>query len=664
MHFRGIAALLLVIAGNASAQSRPPGSIAINAPNAIHSMDAANTTYSSIQITKGAITALSNDPIQGAMTLPANAAVYPGFIDTHSHAISLLTAQATDRKGNPYWISLANVNVMLLPPCKTPTPGSTTCFTPVTTQAMVNSLLTTKPNAAGWILGWNYEPSRLACRSGDTATYGFLCPNFENQNQQTARQQLDALQPATPVLVTSESGHIVYVNSAALNLLNICNVNPNNVSGCYTPVNNPKVETNLARTGQLNEDLALYAISYVENVLANNYAGGPCKKKDLACEARLLEFFGKQIRASLSLYSQLGYTTVQEGAAGQGLIELYMATAKAMSMSKSKTYLPATMAFLEYDGTTPGNFGSSVAKASAIQKKLSSGGYDMFVAGMKVFADGSNQGYTGDMASPVTYMNLNKPFTDPDIFPQPYDGLPDYDASAVASAANAAHGATLPLWVHTNGNQAQTNVIGALSGQTAPPLRDVIVHFTMPTQTQVQSLASKSIGVTFLANDFYYYYQPLCEQILGGPATQNMYPAQWAQESGLHWSLHSDASVTAPAPMFGTWVATTRAYQSGIWLPPLSTSQCTASAQQSQAISRLQAMRAYTSNGAWLYGRENKIGSLQNGLNGDLVVLSADPLDPSTDLSKVYVLYTIHNGNIVYPASGSSPAKSGPAWPN
>jgi predicted amidohydrolase YtcJ len=173
---------------------------------------------------------------------------------------------------------------------------------------------------------------------------------------------------------------------------------------------------------------------------------------------------------------------------------------------------------------------------------------------------------------------------------------------------------------------------------------------------------SKSIGVTFLANDFYYYYQPLCEQVLGGSATQNMYPAQWAQQNNIQWSLHSDASITPPSPLFGMWVATNRGYQQTSWLPILNTKSC--SAISSQSITLLQAMRAYTSQAAWLYNRETKIGSLQNGFNGDLVVLSADPLAAGANLSQIFVLYTIHNGNIVYPASGKAWATSGPVWPN
>jgi predicted amidohydrolase YtcJ len=58
----------------------------------------------------------------------------------------------------------------------------------------------------------------------------------------------------------------------------------------------------------------------------------------------------------------------------------------------------------------------------------------------------------------VTYESLNKPFLDEHIFTQPYDGLADFDEHPIAITLDAAHKHNFPLWVHANGNQAQTNV--------------------------------------------------------------------------------------------------------------------------------------------------------------------------------------------------------------
>ena len=122
-------------------------------------------------------------------------------------------------------------------------------FKPMTTQdQVITALKSAKPNAINWVLGWNYEPSRLSCTVNGKQSYGFLCPtNFENANQQTALQQMDAIRSDVPMMVSSEYGHIVYVNTKGLAALNLCAPN-SNTANCYKPVNNPDVEWKLAQT--------------------------------------------------------------------------------------------------------------------------------------------------------------------------------------------------------------------------------------------------------------------------------------------------------------------------------------------------------------------------------------------------------------------------------
>ena len=657
--------VVLVVLGFASnlvaqpkAPRRLPGSIAFSNAK-VYSMDGSNTRYQSILITDGKIAKLTNDPIESSTPLPPNATIFPGFIDSHSHAISLLSARVKDRAGKPYWKNLGNVNVMLLPPCGNSTPdGSVDCFGPVTTQADVERIIrAAQPNAAGWILGWNYEPSRMTCTvttEGVVMTkYGFDCPNFENQTVKTARQQLDDIRADVPMLIATEAGHIAYVNTPALEALNICGVS-NDENCAFTPIQNVATETALAKTGQLDEDIALYAIEHAMSAIARNYAGDS--------SADQMEFMAQQIRASLDLYSQLGYTTVQEGAAGTNLILTYI----NMAMDQEP---PVRMALLAYDNTSPpAKFPDSAFGAYSFNKVLRGLGLDMFIAGMKAYADGSTQGWTGYMQA-GQYQNPKKAFTDSKIFPQqPYRGLPDYNKNALVMAASVANNLDLPLWVHTNGTAAQSDVLGAIKC-TKPDQgdcpRNVIVHFAMPTQTQVQAVPT-NVGATFLANDFYYYYQPLCEQIVGTANSTDLYPAKWAADQKIPFGLHSDASVTPPSPLFSVWVASERPQQN-----PWSTALSGACAQQqlNQRISRLDALRAYTNNAAWLYSRDTTkgntpgLGSLQPGFAGDLVVLSDDPLDVTKDLSKIYVLYTIKDGNIVYPKTGTGWATSGPPWP-
>jgi predicted amidohydrolase YtcJ len=627
--------------------TKPPGSITLNATindkGAIYSMDEAFDTYSGIRITNGIVEVSKTPYDKPTYTLPPGAVIYPGFIDSHSHAISLRMAAMTSPKGLPYWASLANVNVMMLNPCPAPQP----CFQPVWTQTAVEDLLKKQlaiegQTGAGWVLGWNYEPSRMTCGT----EIGFHCANFENQflGTQTALAALDNISKTTPILVTSESGHVVYVNTPGMAKLNICGA-PGATDQCHKPIFNLDFEMSLAAQGQLDEDLALYAIGKVESALANHYAAGTGGSPS--------DYFDAQIQTALAQYASLGYTTVQEGAASAGEVATYMALAR--KLAGQGTYLPATVAFLSYDGTAATKIEPSVEAAKGLRSKLTEDGYDMFIAGMKAYSDGSTQAYTGDMTSPVHYANLPQQFRK---LIANYDGLPDYGASDMVLAAQKVHEGGFPLWVHTNGNQAQTNVIGALTANRSPNLRDVIVHFAMPTQEQVKAVAANGIGATFLVNDFYYYFQPLCMLSFTEPAaTANLYPAKWAGDAGMKYGLHSDASVTPPSAMFGIWTASTRNVQK-VGTSHGLTGDCFKE-QYSQKIDRKAALYAYTSSAAWLYNRESRIGSLRNGSAGDLVVLNADPYDEKTDLSKVCVLYTIHNGNVVYQAPNCTP----PVWP-
>jgi len=108
-----------------------------------------------------------------------------------------------------------------------------------------------------------YDPSRLGhgptC-PGDQAKVGFPCHNFEDGN---ARTYLDPISSTIPILVGSQSGHISYVNSAYLQVPNICGIDYQR-DGCPTPYlprfgpgkTDPQEEELMAALGQLNENLS------------------------------------------------------------------------------------------------------------------------------------------------------------------------------------------------------------------------------------------------------------------------------------------------------------------------------------------------------------------------------------------------------------------------
>lgn len=69
----------------------------------------------------------------------------------------------------------------------------------------------------------------------------------------------------------------------------------------------------------------------------------------------------------------------------------------------------------------------------------------------------------------------------------------------------------------------------------------------------------------------------------------------------------------------------------------------------SEAMTRLEALRSYTYNGAYSMFEESELGSLAPGKLADIVVLDADIMtEPTADILKTNVVYTILDGKILY----------------
>ena len=71
-----------------------------------------------------------------------------------------------------------------------------------------------------------------------------------------------------------------------------------------------------------------------------------------------------------------------------------------------------------------------------------------------------------------------------------------------------------------------------------------------------------------------------------------------------------------------------------------------------QQISREQAIRLYTAENGWFFKEEDKLGSIEPGKLGDLVVLSDDYFDsrrvPDSELRKLHSVLTVVDGKVIY----------------
>jgi len=68
-----------------------------------------------------------------------------------------------------------------------------------------------------------------------------------------------------------------------------------------------------------------------------------------------------------------------------------------------------------------------------------------------------------------------------------------------------------------------------------------------------------------------------------------------------------------------------------------------------QQITREEALRLYTADNGWFLREESKLGSIEPGKLGDIVVLNADYFKvPEEDIKKLHSVLTVVGGRVVH----------------
>jgi hypothetical protein len=410
--------------------------------------------------------------------------------------------------------------------------------------------------------------------------------------------ELDAASTDHPIIVMNASGHIAYANRRAFA-----------VAGIPDDVPNPP-------GGEYSRD----AGGRLTGVMKNNVAFTPVASKNPAM-ANLDPVTG--LVTLLQKWSQFGLTTVSELSLG-GLtqspadVEVMAAAAQTGKLTaRVRAYAFYTIGAETWDaaGVRPGD-GTEIAR----------------VAGYKLVADGSNQGFTGLQRAP--YLNS-------DDRGLAYMSPEDLTAVALDRAQKG-----WQLAIHGNGDAAIDNILDACeavraAGVDMAKLRVRIEHCSILHDEQIARMKDLGISASFLIGHVHYWGVAMRDSVFGPDKVQLLDRCRSVEEAGVGFTLHSDFMVTDPVPLHMIEMAVTRR----TWKEP----DYVLAPQE--RISVESAIRAVTSEAAWQLYSEHEVGSLEPGKFADMVILEADPRTvPPETIKSIRVLETWMGGTRVYAA--------------
>lgn len=427
--------------------------------------------------------------------------------------------------------------------------------------------------AGAWITGFGYDDTLLA------------------EKRHPTRIDLDRVSPTQAVYVTHVSGHLAVANSAGLALAGITRATPNPPGGV------------------IRKD----ARGEPDGVLKETAARLVAKVRPALAEDQVQE----GIRIAAAMYAAQGITTANEGAARPDNIAALERAARAGMLPIRVIAWPMFEVM-----------------AAADKIELKSG--KVKIGGVKDFADGSIQAYTGYLTDPYhTHFHGDAK----------YRGFPRLDRDVLAQRVLQVHKEGRQSLIHGNGDEAIADILYAFrKAQEAQPRSDArhtVIHSQMAREDELDDMKALGVIPSFFVLHTYYWGDRHRDIFIGPDRASRISPTKSAKDRGMLYTLHTDTPIVPMEPMRLIWSAVNRVSTSGVVIGA------------NQRVSPLDALRATTINAAYQNFEEKERGSIEVGKRADLVVLSGNPtsVDPMT-IKDIRVLETVVDGRSVYRAVG------------
>jgi len=410
-------------------------------------------------------------------------------------------------------------------------------------------------------------------------------------NRRVTRGDLDRVSPERPIGLMHASGHIMNVNSKALELAGLLR----------TGVEHPGAPLGAdgIPTGELKGPEVMTLV-------------GP----QVGLDRALLASDEPGLRAFGRLCVRKGVTTATDlaGLLAPDVVEM-------MQRVGSDPMFPARIVALRVlRAISPRDL-----IANAVELKSASNEAMRF-GRVKIVVDGSIQGFSARLKWPGYYNGAGP-------------GLWYVAPEHLREAFDAALQAGVQVHCHTNGDEATELVLdtleAALRVHPAPDHRFTLQHCQLANAAQFRRMRKLGMCVNLFPNHHFYWGDQHYATTVGPERAERMNACATALATGVPLAIHSDAPVTPLGPLFTAWCAVNRRTASGRVLGA------------HERIGVEDALRTITLGAAYTLHLDHEIGSIEIGKRADFAVLEDDPTSIGSDrLKDVRVWGTVQGGRV------------------
>ena len=411
------------------------------------------------------------------------------------------------------------------------------------------------------------------------------------------RYDFDKIAPNNPIYLTRTCGHLSVVNSKALEMAGITKATKDPVGGRIVR------DENGEPTGMLEETPAM---SLCTNLIPPDG----------------IEDTIEQIKLASDAFNAVGLTSVIEAGITEDQIVAYQ-----LALERGLLHVRVNYMLRAIDGNESEE--SSLRRINNFPMITGYGNDMLRFQGLKILIDGGIGGRTALLREP--YENDTR------------TGLLTVPEAKLQHLVDAANKRGMLSGIHCCGGKAMDIVINTFKNtdkvKSIKGRRFYLIHAYQPSEQNFKDCIEYGIPVASQP-DFLYYLGDSYLENMGFKRGSYLKPHRSWIDKGIMVAAGTDSPVTPYPPFPCLWASITR-----------KTELKKTVMGEDQRVTREEAIRMYTVNGAYLSFEEDIKGSLEPGMLADMIVIDRDILTcPEDDIKDTKVLRTILGGKTVYEA--------------